>query len=126
MIGAHVLDGSPGRLAEKTQAIDDEEPEQRRHHRAFRVMEEMAVAKHGLPVGGRTELPFRLLDQIFHDRAGLRDDTAVVLAHRRFAERMDALQRRRREHRLRSEEHPSALQSLMRTSYAVFCLKKQN
>src|SRR3546814_10503072 len=25
---------------------------------------------------------------------------------------------------MRSEEHPSELQSLMRTSYAVFCLKK--
>src|SRR3546814_5426277 len=28
------------------------------------------------------------------------------------------------EERLRSEEHPSELQSLMRISYAVFCLKK--
>src|SRR3546814_4414460 len=28
--------------------------------------------------------------------------------------------------RCRSEEHTSELQSLMRTSYAVFCLKKQN
>src|SRR3546814_7607534 len=27
---------------------------------------------------------------------------------------------------IRSEEHTSALQSLMRTSYAVFCLKKNN
>src|SRR3546814_5693132 len=27
-------------------------------------------------------------------------------------------------HGFRSEEHTSALQSLMRTSYAVFCLKK--
>src|SRR3546814_3547342 len=27
---------------------------------------------------------------------------------------------------LRSEEHTSALQSLMRSSYAVFCLKKNN
>src|SRR3546814_3562113 len=27
---------------------------------------------------------------------------------------------------VRSEEHPSELQSLMRTSYAVFCLKKKN
>src|SRR3546814_1173159 len=27
---------------------------------------------------------------------------------------------------LRSEEHTSELQSLMRTSYAVFCLKQQN
>src|SRR3546814_1699657 len=29
-------------------------------------------------------------------------------------------------HLLRSEEHTSDLQSLMRTSYAVFCLKKKN
>src|SRR3546814_4820787 len=29
------------------------------------------------------------------------------------------------EHSLRSEEHTSELQSLMRISYAVFCLKKQ-
>src|SRR3546814_8343765 len=28
-------------------------------------------------------------------------------------------------HRYRSEEHTSELQSLMRTSYAVFCLKKK-
>src|SRR3546814_8115672 len=28
-------------------------------------------------------------------------------------------------HWLRSEEHPSELQSLMRISYAVFCLKKK-
>src|SRR3546814_5828250 len=28
-------------------------------------------------------------------------------------------------HELRSEEHTSELQSLMRTSYAVFCLKKK-
>src|SRR3546814_2110183 len=32
---------------------------------------------------------------------------------------------RARPYRLRSEEHTSQLQSLMRTSYAVFCLKKQ-
>src|SRR3546814_5698491 len=29
------------------------------------------------------------------------------------------------QHRQRSEEHTSELQSLMRNSYAVFCLKKQ-
>src|SRR3546814_8183891 len=29
-------------------------------------------------------------------------------------------------HKLRSEEHTSELQSLMRISYAVFCLKKKN
>src|SRR3546814_4169303 len=30
------------------------------------------------------------------------------------------------QHMLRSEEHTSELQSLMRISYAVFCLKKKN
>src|SRR3546814_9438789 len=30
------------------------------------------------------------------------------------------------DHTLRSEEHTSELQSLMRSSYAVFCLKKKN
>src|SRR3546814_12491878 len=34
--------------------------------------------------------------------------------------------RRRRPARPRSEEHTSELQSLMRISYAVFCLKKKN
>src|SRR3546814_4724647 len=33
---------------------------------------------------------------------------------------------RRRTGRYRSEEHTSELQSLMRISYAVFCLKKKN
>src|SRR3546814_5329876 len=33
--------------------------------------------------------------------------------------------RRRRDHWHRSEEHTSELQSLMRISYAVFCLKKK-
>src|SRR3546814_5823220 len=33
---------------------------------------------------------------------------------------------RTRRIRIRSEEHTSELQSLMRNSYAVFCLKKKN
>src|SRR3546814_1494080 len=37
-------------------------------------------------------------------------------------QRLDLLQYTRK----RSEEHTSELQSLMRTSYAVFCLKKKN
>src|SRR3546814_4911196 len=36
----------------------------------------------------------------------------------------EALLIMRQQRRLRSEEHTSELQSLMRTSYAVFCLKK--
>src|SRR3546814_8951309 len=37
-----------------------------------------------------------------------------------------AQSRAHRQHRARSEEHTSELQSLMRISYAVFCLKKKN
>src|SRR3546814_13496588 len=37
----------------------------------------------------------------------------------------DPVLERRRARRTRSEEHTSELQSLMRISYAVFCLKKQ-
>src|SRR3546814_2102722 len=42
----------------------------------------------------------------------------------RGAERRSCLRRDRRA--VRSEEHTSELQSLMRISYAVFCLKKKN
>src|SRR3546814_1686881 len=40
--------------------------------------------------------------------------------------RADAAARRRYTRHPRSEEHTSELQSLMRISYAVFCLKKKN
>src|SRR3546814_6240817 len=36
------------------------------------------------------------------------------------------IEAKRAYHRDRSEEHTSELQSLMRISYAVFCLKKKN
>src|SRR3546814_10011973 len=42
------------------------------------------------------------------------------------ATRMTDLNRAVRESSRRSEEHTSELQSLMRNSYAVFCLKKKN
>ena len=47
--------------------------EQGRHHRAFGIMEEMAVAQHDVAIGRRAEPPVGLLDQIFDDRAGLGD-----------------------------------------------------
>src|SRR3546814_10079519 len=43
--------------------------------------------------------------------------------HQRIAVRMDARRGEADQH-MRSEEHTSELQSLMRISYAVFCLKK--
>src|SRR3546814_4600411 len=48
-------------------------------------------------------------------------------ARRLVLDRHQPAARRRREHgEIRSEEHTSELQSLMRISYAVFCLKKKN
>src|SRR3546814_2621373 len=44
---------------------------------------------------------------------GVDDDVEVIVRHGLHADP-------------RSEEHTSELQSLMRTSYAVFCLKKKN
>src|SRR3546814_3454417 len=44
----------------------------------------------------------------------------------RARRRAGAGRARRRRARGRSEEHTSELQSLMRISYAVFCLKKKN
>src|SRR3546814_6131871 len=48
--------------------------------------------------------------------------TGAVVGH----EEDDNLLRGRRAAPVRSEEHTSELQSLMRISYAVFCLKKKN
>src|SRR3546814_5827034 len=51
----------------------------------------------------------------------------VLRFHRRLPEIEDALRRRAWDQIItpRSEEHTSELQSLMRISYAVFCLKKK-
>src|SRR3546814_1026933 len=80
-------------------------------------------------VGGDEDVDLTALEQIefgeplrlFHvavDLAGLETralEALVQLAHGRLAVAED-----------RSEEHTSELQSLMRISYAVFCLKKKN
>src|SRR3546814_1949027 len=46
-------------------------------------------------------------------------------AHRRTGERLDTSSDHPGRLWVRSEEHTSELQSLMRISYAVFCLKKK-
>src|SRR3546814_9058521 len=71
-----------------------------------------------------------------HEGAAERNHPAVqrhAVHRRRHAEFADAvievaariIVRRQRRGRGRSEEHTSELQSLMRISYAVFCLKKK-
>src|SRR3546814_6093819 len=54
-----------------------------------------------------------------------REVFVLAAAHVRLDEGQ-ARARARQQHQRSSEEHPSELQSLMRISYAVFCLKKKN
>src|SRR3546814_1208684 len=64
-----------------------------------------------------------------HDRPGARRAFWLAGARHRAAlprgRLSDAAQPWRRRQGRRSEEHTSELQSLMRISYAVFCLKKK-
>src|SRR3546814_1100715 len=61
------------------------------------------------------------------DRGAERPGEIEPGVHRaRAGEGIVAIAVARREHQHRSEEHTSELQSLMRISYAVFCLKKKN
>src|SRR3546814_1825427 len=53
------------------------------------------------------------------------DVERLVAGEVRDAEASPHVDDRRRRRRVRSEEHTSELQSLMRISYAVFCLKKK-
>src|SRR3546814_9640071 len=70
----------------------------------------------------------------FQARIGLADEAAPVVAARFGLVRVHTLGERRGRSDaggeiailVRSEEHTSELQSLMRISYAVFCLKKKN
>src|SRR3546814_5549574 len=63
--------------------------------------------------------PIRRFQDGAHIFALLAVQIARIAAGQHFAEAED------RGQRSRSEEHTSALQSLMRISYAVFCLKKK-
>src|SRR3546814_6599287 len=68
--------------------------------------------------------PVRLgLESVRHCGAAARADPAVDEHGLAYAGRPDPVRSHRQR---RSEEHTSELQSLMRISYAVFCLKKKN
>src|SRR3546814_7309426 len=91
--------------------------------RRWRERVQLAVAlDHHLEVVEDRERPLLLallvqVDRVGgeHDPAALGPDAERHLAARMAADQMEA----------RSEEHTSELQSLMRISYAVFCLKKK-
>src|SRR3546814_3986498 len=63
------------------------------------------------------ECDYEKREEIFDEQLGILD--TIILA--RMEKREDDMLSR-----IRSEEHTSELQSLMRISYAVFCLTKKN
>src|SRR3546814_8726382 len=76
--------------------------------------------------------PAPLCEWLFFDRSGVEHLNCAAVHHRlRFGDKVLALihrsdfPERDQAHDARSEEHTSELQSLMRISYAVFCLKKK-
>src|SRR3546814_8159842 len=86
------------------------------HATAALILDHAQIAELGLAVRRRVEV--RLLVE-------LRRAADVEGPHRQLGARLADRLRRDDADRLRSEEHTSELQSLMRTSYAVFCLKKK-
>src|SRR3546814_7036052 len=70
-----------------------------------------------MPTGGLSALLSQVCDDAFRNAPVLRNE----LVNRTKLSTAIASARTR----LRSEEHTSELQSLMRISYAVFCLKKK-
>src|SRR3546814_8302645 len=85
---------------------------------ADRSGKDNAVASRTIPARARRPLPGHA--------AGRGDATAHRrLRRRRAGPRSAAGAARQRQGLRRSEEHTSELQSLMRTSYAVFCLTKK-
>src|SRR3546814_2875149 len=76
---------------------------------------------------GQIDQPAALLARIDHRRRGLRlaGNVDHLGAHARTAVAGHGHRAAHGQRSTRSEEHTSELQSLMRISYAVFCLKKK-
>src|SRR3546814_1298164 len=87
-----------------------------------RIREEIEIEKHevlaagGLFVLGTERHESRRIDNQLRGRSGRQGDPGLSRFYLSLDD--DLL-------RIRSEEHTSELQSLMRISYAVFCLKKK-
>src|SRR3546814_8530313 len=86
---------------------------------AVRLGMGMGVRKVIIPVGAGVGSAVGLL------KAAPRLDYSMTTVLRLKQENVEAIARLFKQLRARSEEHTSELQSIMRISYAVFCLKKK-
>src|SRR3546814_8139102 len=123
--------GEPPELA---CGVRDAEPEAGRSRRARRAIAEIAtcgaegaIGTEGRPLSEVAEARRRTAPCGRAGRRGLRLERlrAAFMRHDRGGGR-GALALHAERAAGRSEEHTSELQSLMRISYAVFCLKKKN
>src|SRR3546814_1200921 len=78
------------------------------------------------PRSTRTDTPFPYTTLFRSDEGGAEVGSAKGDHRRALHRQFDGLEQFARGRQARSEEHTSELQSLMRTSYPVFCLKKNN
>src|SRR3546814_9980796 len=78
---------------------------------------EAAIGRPARTLGAQVQQPADAVPKLREQEAAAVPDVGIV-----HAELMPMIAQRQR---LRSEEHTSELQSLMRISYAVFCLKKK-
>src|SRR3546814_1583010 len=81
--------------------------------------------RHVAPLVGRVVLPLALAGFALAELAPVALEGVVQQVRRQPALLAAGRQRDGGRGRVRSEEHTSELQSLMRISYAVFCLKKK-
>src|SRR3546814_4785458 len=81
-------------------------------------------SRSGWPALSRRERDRGAVERVRSDPVNRRVEDLVVAGRVDITDRGDRLHRRHRQPH-RSEEHTSEIQSLMRISYAVFCLKKK-
>src|SRR3546814_9602058 len=91
------------------------------HPRAFSMWMAGGGIKPGLVYGETDEFGYNIVKDPVH----IHDFHATILHQLGLNHERLTYKHLGRRYRLRSEEHTSELQSLMRISYAVFCLKKK-
>src|SRR3546814_4233758 len=121
--------GSHGSLLDPVLAGRPSRVDVNRHQRFGRIDDQVAARfqlHHWMIHGGKLIFHAMTLEQ--RNRIGILLYPPRMAGHQQFHEVLGCLIAilALDQHFLRSEEHTSELQSLMRISYAVFCLKKKN